>query len=105
MQPGWRRLELERHHSPVGRPWRPVCGLARAWSLAWLAHMLPAIHSPLIVLAAALHTRNLRQKRARRRARSAADAVSGHTSRRPSCHVAAATRTTLATPATTSAGA
>jgi hypothetical protein len=29
----------------------------------WFAHNLPAIHAPLIVLAAILHARNLRQQR------------------------------------------
>jgi hypothetical protein len=32
----------------------------------WLAHNLPAIHVPLLVLAAFLHGRNLRQQRKRR---------------------------------------
>src|SRR5438876_10032221 len=33
---------------------------------AWFAHNLPAIHAPLLVLAAFLHERNLRQQRKRR---------------------------------------
>jgi hypothetical protein len=33
----------------------------------WLAHNLPAIHVPLILLAVFLHTRNLRQRRSMKR--------------------------------------
>jgi hypothetical protein len=45
----------------------------------WFAHNLPAIHAPLIVLAAFLHARNLREKRSARK--SGANRTSGQSER------------------------